>query len=54
VEADTIVKTNFVQQQTAPAGLVRLSHAIDGGTGYVYDNSSEVEPQYMSLILEFG
>jgi hypothetical protein len=29
-----------VQQQTAPAGLVRLSHTTAGGTGYIYDNSS--------------
>jgi len=40
VEADTIVKTMLVQQQTAPAGLVRLSHTTAGGAGYIYDNSS--------------
>jgi hypothetical protein len=40
VEADTVVRTTLVQQQTAPAGLVRLSHTMAGGTGYIYDNSS--------------
>jgi hypothetical protein len=30
----------LVQQQTAPAGLVRLFHMTAGGTGYIYDNSS--------------
>jgi hypothetical protein len=34
------VKTTLVQQQTAPAGLVRLSHTTAGGAGYIYDNSS--------------
>lgn len=42
VEADTIVKTNaLVQQSAAPAGLKRISHAAAGtGTAYVFDNSS--------------
>jgi hypothetical protein len=34
------VKTALVQQQTAPAGLVRISHTTAGGAGYIYDNSS--------------
>jgi hypothetical protein len=42
VEADTIVKTSaLVQQSTAPAGLRRISHAeLGAGTAYVFDNSS--------------
>lgn len=42
VEADTIVKTNaLVQQSTATAGLKRISHSAAGtGSAYVFDNSS--------------
>jgi hypothetical protein len=34
------VKATLVQQQTAPAELVRLSHTTAGGARYIYDNSS--------------
>lgn len=42
VEADTIVKTNtLVQQSSATAGLKRISHsAVGTGSAYVFDNSS--------------
>lgn len=41
IEADTRVKVNtLVSQPAAPAGLTRLSHAANGGSGYIFDNSS--------------
>lgn len=41
VEADTIVKTNtLVQQTNAPAGLDRISHKAVGASSYVFDNSA--------------
>ncbi|KAI0000728.1 subtilisin-like protein [Xylariaceae sp. FL0662B] len=41
IEANTYVKTSALQSQTnAPTGLVRLSHANPGETGYVFDDSA--------------
>jgi len=41
VEADTIVKTNaLIQQTNAPAGLDRISHKAVGANSYVFDNSA--------------
>lgn len=41
VEANTYVKASALQNQiNAPTGLVRLSHAAAGDSGYVFDDSA--------------
>jgi subtilisin family serine protease len=41
IEADTTIQVNsLVQQVTAPAGLIRISHATKGQRSYIFDTSA--------------